>query len=73
MNIIVSANDHANIQIGGAFLTRNNNSGKTIWNRFLDKSKNEIQNSILRFCFYFNKEDEIQKVTTIFMFNRFFL
>ena len=60
MNIIVSANDHANIQIGGAFLTRNNNSGKTIWNRFLDKSKNEIQNSILRFCFYFNKEGEIQ-------------
>ena len=28
--------------------------------RFFDKLKNEIQNSILRFCFYFNKEDEIQ-------------
>ena len=27
---------------------------------FFDKLKNEIQNSILRFCFYFNKEDEIQ-------------
>ena len=26
--------------------------------RFFDKLKNEIQNSILRFCFYFNKEDE---------------
>ena len=25
-----------------------------------DKFKNEIQNSILRFCFYFNKEDEIE-------------
>ena len=28
--------------------------------RVFDKLKNEIQNSILRFCFYFNKEDEIQ-------------
>ena len=28
--------------------------------RFFDKLKNGIQNSILRFCFYFNKEDEIQ-------------
>ena len=28
--------------------------------RSFDKLKNEIQNSILRFCFYFNKEDEIQ-------------
>ena len=28
--------------------------------RFFDKLKNEIQNSLLRFCFYFNKEDEIQ-------------
>ena len=28
--------------------------------RFFDKFKNEIQNSILRFCFCFNKEDEIQ-------------
>ena len=28
--------------------------------RFFEKLKNEIQNSILRFCFYFNKEDEIQ-------------
>ena len=28
--------------------------------RFFDKLKKEIQNSILRFCFYFNKEDEIQ-------------
>ena len=28
--------------------------------RFFNKLKNEIQNSILRFCFYFNKEDEIQ-------------
>ena len=28
--------------------------------RFFDKLKNEIQSSILRFCFYFNKEDEIQ-------------
>ena len=28
--------------------------------RFFDKLKNEIQNSIPRFCFYFNKEDEIQ-------------
>ena len=28
--------------------------------RFFDKLKNEIQNSVLRFCFYFNKEDEIQ-------------
>ena len=28
--------------------------------RFFDKLKNEIQNFILRFCFYFNKEDEIQ-------------
>ena len=27
---------------------------------FFDKLKNEIQNSILRFCFYFNKEDEIE-------------
>ena len=27
---------------------------------FFDKLKNEIQNSILRFRFYFNKEDEIQ-------------
>ena len=27
---------------------------------FFDKLKNEIQNSILRFCFYFNKENEIQ-------------
>ena len=29
-------------------------------NRFFNKLKNEIQNSILRFCFNFNKEDEIQ-------------
>ena len=28
--------------------------------RVFDQLKNEIQNSILRFCFYFNKEDEIQ-------------
>ena len=28
--------------------------------RFFDKLKNEIRNSILRFWFYFNKEDEIQ-------------
>ena len=28
--------------------------------RFFDKLKNEIQNPILRFCFYFNKEDDIQ-------------
>ena len=28
--------------------------------RFFDKSKNEIQYSILRFCFCFNKEEEIQ-------------
>ena len=28
--------------------------------RFFGKLKNEIQSSILRFCFYFNKEDEIQ-------------
>ena len=28
--------------------------------RFFDKLKNKIQNSMLRFCFYFNKEDEIQ-------------
>ena len=28
--------------------------------RFFDKLKNEIQNSVPRFCFYFNKEDEIQ-------------
>ena len=28
--------------------------------RFFDKLKNEIKKSILRFCFYFNKEDEIQ-------------
>ena len=28
--------------------------------RFFDKLKNEIQNFILTFCFYFNKEDEIQ-------------
>ena len=28
--------------------------------RVFDKLKNEIQNSTLRFCFYFNKEDEIQ-------------
>ena len=28
--------------------------------RFFDKLKSEIQNSILRFCFYFNKEVEIQ-------------
>ena len=28
--------------------------------RFFDKLKNEIQNSMLRFCFYFNKEGEIQ-------------
>ena len=27
---------------------------------FFDKLKNKIQNSILRFWFYFNKEDEIQ-------------
>ena len=27
---------------------------------FFDKMKNEIRNSILRFCFYFDKEDEIQ-------------
>ena len=40
--------------------------------RFFDKLKNEIQNFILRFCFYFNKEDEIQITTTIFKFNRFF-
>ena len=28
--------------------------------RFFDKFENEIQNSILRFCLYFNKEDKIQ-------------
>ena len=28
--------------------------------RFFDKLKNEIKKSIFRFCFYFNKEDEIQ-------------
>ena len=28
--------------------------------RFFDRLKNEIKKSILRFCFYFNKEDEIQ-------------
>ena len=28
--------------------------------RFFNKLKNEIKKSILRFCFYFNKEDEIQ-------------
>ena len=28
--------------------------------RFFDKLKNEIRNSILRFLFHFNKEDEIQ-------------
>ena len=28
--------------------------------RVFDQLKNEIQNSILRFCFYFNKKDEIQ-------------
>ena len=28
--------------------------------RFFGKLKNEIQNSLLTFCFYFNKEDEIQ-------------
>ena len=28
--------------------------------RVFGKLKNEIQISILRFCFYFNKEDEIQ-------------
>ena len=28
--------------------------------RVFGKLKNEIQNSILRFCFYFNKEDKIQ-------------
>ena len=27
---------------------------------FFDKLKNEIQNSLLRFCFYFDKENEIQ-------------
>ena len=27
---------------------------------FFDKFKNEIQNSIVRFCFYFNEADEIQ-------------
>ena len=34
--------------------------------RFFDKLKNEIQNSILRFCFSFNKEDEIQKTVPFF-------
>ena len=28
--------------------------------RVFDKLKNKIQNSILRFCFYFNKKDKIQ-------------
>ena len=28
--------------------------------RVFDQLKNEIQNSILKFCFYFNKKDEIQ-------------
>ena len=28
--------------------------------RVFDKLQNEIQNCILRFCSYFNKEDEIQ-------------
>ena len=28
--------------------------------RVFDQLKNEIQNSKLRFCFYFNKKDEIQ-------------
>ena len=27
---------------------------------FFNKLKNEVQNSILRFCFYSNKEDRIQ-------------
>ena len=41
--------------------------------RVLDKLKNEIQNSLLRFCFYLNTKNEIQKLSTIFMFNRFLL
>ena len=28
--------------------------------RVFEKLKNEFQNSILRFCFYFNKEGKIQ-------------
>ena len=28
--------------------------------RFFNKLKNEIQNSVLRFCFYLINEDEIQ-------------
>ena len=43
---------------------KKNNCGKIrvpkVSFRFFDKLKNEIQSSVLRFCFYFNKEDEIQ-------------
>ena len=29
--------------------------------RVFDKLKNEVQSSILRFCFYVNKKDEIHR------------
>ena len=34
--------------------------------RVFDKLKNEIQNSILRFCFYFNTKKEIQIINCHF-------